>query len=61
MAHTEANILNPTVEQILADAAEGSPKPMIRCSAEEAVEVWGAEPNTEMDVADIDGHDGGGA
>jgi len=59
MAHTESNILNPTVEQVLADAVEGSPKPMIECSVEEAIEVWGAVPNTEMDITDIDGYDGG--
>ena len=57
MARNES-ILNPTVEQVLAEAAQGPPKPLLECSAEEAVEVWGAEPNSEMDVTDIDGWEG---
>jgi len=47
--------LNPTVEQVRAVAAQGPPKPLPGCPAEEAVEAWGAEPSTEMDVTDIDG------
>lgn len=54
MADTEFT-LNPTVEQVLAAAARGRPEPLLECSAEEAVEVWGAEPSTEMDATDIDG------
>ncbi len=58
MARTES-ILNPTVEQVLAEAAQGRPKPLVDCSVEEAVEVYGAEPNTEMDITAIDGWEGG--
>ncbi len=58
MARTEST-LNPTVERVLAEAAEGPPKPLLECSAEEAAEVRGAEPNNEMDVTDVDGWDGG--
>ena len=47
--------LHPTVEQVRAAAAQGPPKPLPGCPAEEAVEAWGAEPSTEMDVTDIDG------
>ena len=56
MADTEFT-LTPTVEQVPAEAAQGRPKPLLECPAEEAVQVWGAEPNTEMDVTDIDGWD----
>lgn len=38
MARAEST-LNPTVEQVLAEASEGPPKPLLECSAEEAVEV----------------------
>ena len=51
--------LSPTVEQLLSEAVEGPPKPLLECSAEEAVEVCGAEPNSEMEVTDIDGWEGG--
>ena len=49
------SLLYPTVEQVLADAKKGRPEPLIKCSVEEAIEVWGADFNTEMDVTDIDG------
>ena len=38
-----------------APAAPAAPRPMIVCSVEEAIQKWGAVPNTEMDITDIDG------
>ena len=60
MAHINSN-LHPTVEEVLAEAAKGPPQPIIECSSvEEAIDEWGAEPNEEMDAADIDGWEGDG-
>ena len=56
MANTES-ALHLTVEQVLADAAAGRPNPLLECAVKETDEVWGAEPNTRMDVSDIDGWD----
>lgn len=38
-------------------AVSERPRPLLGCSVEEAVEGWGAEPSSEMDVTGIDGWD----
>ena len=50
--------LHPTVEEVKAEAAEGPPAPLIECSAEEARDVWAAEPETALRESHIDGWQG---